>query len=116
METRKELEGERCRISRRFTIRSVRQDFRLCKRTKRFADKRYTAIESPLDANVWKVHVAEHDVLDEEQTVCVLEAMKMEVNVNIPKHLGKVVVQKVNTVQGTTVRAGHNLFVVRTID
>lgn len=55
-------------------------------------------------------------MLDEEQTVCVLEAMKMEVNVNIPKHLGKVVVQKVNTVQGTTVRAGHNLFVVRTID
>jgi urea carboxylase len=38
-------------------------------------------INSPIDANVWKVLVAPGDVLEEGQVVAILEAMKMEINV-----------------------------------
>ncbi|KAF8850290.1 hypothetical protein BDZ45DRAFT_197031 [Acephala macrosclerotiorum] len=39
------------------------------------------AIDSPIDANVWKVLVEAGDVLKEGQVVAILEAMKMEINV-----------------------------------
>jgi len=38
-------------------------------------------IDSPIDANVWKVLVKPGDILKEGQTVAILEAMKMEINV-----------------------------------
>jgi urea carboxylase len=38
-------------------------------------------IDSPIDANVWKVLVEPGDVLKEGQVVAILEAMKMEINV-----------------------------------
>ncbi|KAE8151367.1 allophanate hydrolase subunit 2-domain-containing protein [Aspergillus avenaceus] len=38
-------------------------------------------ISSPVDANVWKVHVKAGDVLEKGQVVAILEAMKMEIQV-----------------------------------
>jgi allophanate hydrolase subunit 2/allophanate hydrolase subunit 1 len=40
-------------------------------------------IESPIDANVWKVQVKVGDVLQKGQVVVILEAMKMEINVYV---------------------------------
>ncbi|PLB51174.1 hypothetical protein P170DRAFT_493398 [Aspergillus steynii IBT 23096] len=41
-------------------------------------------IESPVDANVWKVQVQVGDVLESGQVVAILEAMKMEIKVSVP--------------------------------
>ncbi|KAJ5720716.1 uncharacterized protein N7483_008650 [Penicillium malachiteum] len=41
-------------------------------------------IESPLNANVWKIEVKVGDVLRKDQIVCILEAMKMEIAVKVP--------------------------------
>ncbi|XWW94517.1 hypothetical protein V2A60_002460 [Cordyceps javanica] len=38
-------------------------------------------IKSPVDANVWKVLVKEGDEIQKGQTVAILEAMKMEINI-----------------------------------
>ena len=56
-----------------------------------------------------------NDVLEPEQVVCVLEAMKMEVAVRIPANVGKVHVTKICTSPGTTVKAGANLVLVKRI-
>ncbi|KAJ5305826.1 hypothetical protein N7508_004841 [Penicillium antarcticum] len=40
-------------------------------------------VESPVDANVWKVQVKVGDLLEKGQVVAILEAMKMEINVYV---------------------------------
>ncbi|KAJ5754183.1 uncharacterized protein N7511_008336 [Penicillium nucicola] len=40
-------------------------------------------VESPVDANVWKVQVQVGDILEKGQVVVILEAMKMEINVYV---------------------------------
>lgn len=44
-------------------------------------DPSITSMDAPLDANVWKITVAEGDVIDADQVAAILEAMKMEINV-----------------------------------
>ena len=73
-------------------------------------------IDSPLDANVWKVQVKERDVLKLGQAVVTLEAMKLEVTVSVPQEfLGPVKVEKVLAVAGIPVQAGSKLLLVRKV-
>ncbi|KAL2881090.1 hypothetical protein SGCOL_003380 [Colletotrichum sp. CLE4] len=69
------------------------------------------AIESPMNANVWKVLVEVGDVLEEKQTVAILEAMKMEIKVIVPdSHVGAVVT-KITRPPGSVVSPGMPIVV-----
>lgn len=63
-------------------------------------------IESPMDANVWKVLVKPGDVLGMDQTVAVLEAMKMEINLVVKADEAGCVVSKINHPPGSAVGPG----------
>ncbi|KAK8915831.1 Putative urea carboxylase [Metarhizium anisopliae BRIP 53293] len=63
-------------------------------------------IESPVDANVWKVLVKQGDVLEKGQTVAVLEAMKMEINVVVSDDQAGAVVSTISQPPGSVVRPG----------
>lgn len=78
-------------------------------------DPHITAIESPLDANVWKIAVAENEVLEPEQVICVLEAMKMEVPIRVPVNAGRVEVRKICTTPADSVQAGSKLVLLQRI-
>ncbi|KAI5456684.1 allophanate hydrolase subunit 2-domain-containing protein [Mariannaea sp. PMI_226] len=64
------------------------------------------SIESPLDANVWKVLVKPGDVLEKGQTVAVLEAMKMEINLVVSEDQAGAVVTKISHPPGSVVSPG----------
>jgi allophanate hydrolase subunit 1/biotin carboxyl carrier protein len=68
-------------------------------------------VTSPMDANVWKVLVAEGDTLKKGQVLVILEAMKMEINVCAPEALDGAVVKAVATKPGHTVAPGSMLVV-----
>ncbi|KAK1674482.1 urea carboxylase [Colletotrichum godetiae] len=73
--------------------------------------KNAVAIESPMNANVWKVLVEVGDVLEEKQTVAILEAMKMEIKVIVPdSHVGAVVT-KITRPPGSVVSPGMPIVV-----
>lgn len=70
-------------------------------------------INSPIDANVWKVLVEPGDVLKEGQVVAILEAMKMEINVLCE---GEAVGKKVEAIAskpGSVVSPGAWIVVVK---
>ncbi|KAG0648468.1 Urea amidolyase [Hyphodiscus hymeniophilus] len=70
-------------------------------------------INSPIDANVWKVLVEPGDVLEEGQVVAILEAMKMEINVLCE---GEAVGKKVEAIAskpGSVVQPGAWIVVVK---
>ncbi|KAI7605769.1 hypothetical protein KC346_g10857 [Hortaea werneckii] len=77
------------------------------------ADSSITAIDSPVDANIWKVLVEEKSTLQAEQVVVILEAMKLEINVNVPADLANGTVEKLLVQPGETVKAGAHLALVR---
>ena len=60
-------------------------------------------------ANVWKVVVAEGDPVDEGDTLCILESMKMEIPVEATA-AGKVA--KLNVVEGGVVQEGDVIAVI----
>lgn len=70
-------------------------------------------IESPIDANVWKVLVEVGDVLKKGQTVAILEAMKMEINILVPDNAVGSVVQAIASKPGSTVAPGNLLVVAK---
>ncbi|WP_411828045.1 urea carboxylase [Luteolibacter sp. AS25] len=70
-------------------------------------------VESPMMGSVWKVEKEEGDEVSEGQTGLILEAMKMEMVVPVPK-AGKVV--KVLVSPGAMVKAGDALMIVKTND
>ncbi|KAF4636666.1 hypothetical protein G7Y89_g1423 [Cudoniella acicularis] len=70
-------------------------------------------IESPIDANVWKVEVEVGDVLRKGQVVVILEAMKMEINVLVPDDAVGSVVQAIASKPGSTVTPGNLLVVAK---
>ncbi|KXT04491.1 hypothetical protein AC578_8695 [Pseudocercospora eumusae] len=77
-------------------------------------DPAITAIEAPVDANVWKVEVKEQEDLKEGQLVAILEAMKLEINVNVPESVkGKMRVEKLLVEPGETVKAGGRIALIR---
>ncbi|KAJ3547098.1 hypothetical protein NM208_g1681 [Fusarium decemcellulare] len=63
-------------------------------------------IESPVDANVWKVLVKPGDVLEKGQTVAVLEAMKMEINLVAGEDQAGATVVKISQPPGSVVSPG----------
>ncbi|CAI7585960.1 unnamed protein product [Penicillium glandicola] len=83
-------------------------------------DPDIVTLYAPLDANVWKVNVADGDVICSTQVVAILEAMKMEVSVsyNGDKKDGidtNFTVEKVLVQPGDTIRAGDTLVFLRNI-
>ncbi|USW49800.1 Putative biotin/lipoyl attachment, biotin-binding, Carboxyltransferase domain, subdomain A and B [Septoria linicola] len=78
-------------------------------------DPSITAIEAPVDANVWKIEVKEKDVVKPNQVIAILEAMKLEINVNAPESVGKgtAVIEKLLIEPGETIRAGGRIALIR---
>ncbi|KAI1336916.1 putative urea amidolyase [Xylariaceae sp. FL0016] len=72
------------------------------------------AIEAPVNANVWKVLAEEGINLQEGQTIAVLEAMKMEINILVEAKLSRSEVVKILIQPGQGVEAGQPIVLVRT--
>lgn len=70
-------------------------------------DENTVLIEAPVDANVWKVQVKPGDVLEAGQTVAVLEAMKMEINVVVSEAQTGTAVVKIASPPGSVVSPGN---------
>lgn len=77
------------------------------------ADPSISTIDAPVDANVWKVLVEEKAELEKDQTVVILEAMKLEINVNVSDELGGGKVEKLLVQPGETIQAGGHIALVR---
>jgi urea carboxylase len=77
-------------------------------------DPDITAIEAPLNANVWKVEINEGDKLEKEQVVAILEAMKLEIPVKAEADLVGRIVEKVLVRPNDVVEAGKPLVLTRT--
>lgn len=71
------------------------------------------AIEAPLNANVWKVQANEGDVLNAEQTLVVLEAMKLEINVLAEQNFEGARIEKLLVKPGDVVDSGQVLILIR---
>lgn len=79
----------------------------------RYQDPTIQPIEAPVNANVWKVLVEEGASLTGGQTTMILEAMKMEINVNASADLNGGKVVKLLIRPGDTVECGQPLALVR---
>lgn len=77
------------------------------------ADPAISTIDSPLDANVWKVLVEEGAEITPNQVVAILEAMKLEINVQAPEDIKKGKVEKLLIRPGETVKAGGRIALIR---
>ena len=66
-----------------------------------------------MDANVWKVQVEEGNEVSANQIITILEAMKLEINVNAPDDVGKAKVEKIIVPPGEAVKAGGKLALLR---
>ncbi|XP_014561881.1 hypothetical protein COCVIDRAFT_22250 [Bipolaris victoriae FI3] len=69
-------------------------------------------VESPVNANIWKVLVKDGDFIRAGQKLAILEAMKMEIDICLDAHIEKATIQKVLTQPSVTVASGRPLFVV----
>lgn len=78
-----------------------------------FIDPSIEAIESPVNANVWKVLVQEGETLQAGQTTTILEAMKMEINVLVEPSMAGATIVKVLIKPGDGVESGKPLVLVR---
>ncbi|TWU74284.1 hypothetical protein ED733_005204 [Metarhizium rileyi] len=67
------------------------------------------SVASPMDATVWKVLVQQGDVLEKGQTVAVLEAMKMEINVVVSANQAGAVVTEISKPPGSIVAPGTSI-------
>ncbi len=76
-------------------------------------DPAISTIDSPMDANVWKVLVDEGDDIKPNQVLVLVEAMKMEINVQAPGDITKGKVEKVLVRPGETVKAGGRIALIR---
>ncbi|KUJ11040.1 uncharacterized protein LY89DRAFT_625418 [Mollisia scopiformis] len=70
-------------------------------------------IDSPIDANVWKVLVEPGEVLREGQVVAILEAMKMEINVLCTEEAVGAKVEAIASKPGTVVSPGAWIVVAK---
>ena len=66
-------------------------------------------VDSPMPGNIWKILVAEGDIVKSGDTLLILEAMKMENELVSPKD-GKVL--KIMTAEGTSVNTGDKLVII----
>jgi len=70
-------------------------------------------IEAPVNANVWKVQVEEGNELKEDQIVVILEAMKLEINVNAEADMVGMKVEKLLVKPNDVIDAGKPLILLR---
>jgi urea carboxylase len=70
-------------------------------------------IDSPIDANVWKVLVKPGDLLKDGQVVAILEAMKMEINVLCTEEAVGAKVEAIASKPGTVVSPGAWIVVAK---
>ena len=78
-------------------------------------DPEITSIDAPVDANVWKVEVAEGQEVKANTTVVILEAMKLEIAVKTPEGQKTAKVEKVLVSSGETVKAGGRVALLRAL-
>jgi len=62
---------------------------------------------------VWKVQIEEGMEVKAKQVIAILEAMKLEINVNAPDDLKGAKVEKLLVQPGETVKAGAHLALMR---
>jgi urea carboxylase len=77
------------------------------------ADPKYTTIDSPVAANVWKIMVEENQIVKPNQTIAILEAMKLEISVNAPPDQKAAKVERLLVAPGETVNAGARLALLK---
>lgn len=70
-------------------------------------------VDSPMDANVWKVLVQPGEVLRKQQVVAILEAMKMEINVLCAGEAVGATVETIASKPGSIVRPGSWIVVAK---
>ena len=77
--------------------------------SKEVIDKTGTVINAPLSGNIFKIEYAEGSEIKEDDTVIVLEAMKMETTIKTPVNgiVGKIFIKN-----GDKVQVGQPLFEV----
>ena len=76
-------------------------------------DPAITSIEAPVNSNVWKVLIEEGAEIKPKQVVAILEAMKLEINVEAPEDLKAGKVEKLLVQPGETINAGGRIALVR---
>jgi len=77
------------------------------------ADPAISSIDAPTASNVWKVQVEAGQTITAGQTVVILEAMKMEINVDVPPDWSEAKVERVLVQPGDVVKAGDRLALLR---
>jgi biotin carboxyl carrier protein len=77
------------------------------------ADPAISSIDAPTASNVWKVLVEAGQTVTAGQTVAILEAMKMEINVDVPPDWSEAKVERVLVQPGEVVKAGDRLALLR---
>lgn len=77
------------------------------------ADPAISSIDAPTASNVWKVMVEAGKTVTASQTVAILEAMKMEINVDVPPDWSEAKVERVLVQPGDVVKAGDRLALLR---
>ena len=77
-------------------------------------DPSISSVDAPVDANVWKVQVEEGQEVKANDIIAILEAMKLEINVNAADDLGKAKVEKLLVQPGETVKAGERIALLKT--
>ena len=70
-------------------------------------------VEAPVDANVWKVQVEEGNDVSTNTVITILEAMKLEINVNTPEDVKEAKVEKLLVAPGDAIKAGGRLALLR---
>lgn len=66
-----------------------------------------------MDANVWKVQVEDGNDVSANQVIAILEAMKLEINVNTPEGVKEAKVEKLLVTPGDAIKAGGRLALLR---
>lgn len=62
---------------------------------------------------MWKVLVEAGEIVSAGQTIAILEAMKMEINVDVPAEFSEAKVERVLVQPGEVVKAGDHLALLR---
>lgn len=76
-------------------------------------DPTISSIDAPVDANVWKILVEEGQEVGAKTLISILEAMKLEINVNAADDQGKAKVEKLLVQPGETIKAGGRIALLR---
>lgn len=72
-------------------------------------------MEAPLNANIWKVEVKQGEVIEKDQVVVILEAMKLEIAVRADPAAVGTTVEKMLVQQGDSIEAGKPLLLTRKV-